>query len=106
MGVIYAAQANVTTVSELKKMYESLTNKTQEAGEHKHQIIVLGNFNAKVGATIIQSSKETITKGQRLLSKMVEKENMSLVNADKHKCRGLWPREQGKENSINVMQNF
>ena len=31
---------------------------------------------------------------------MLQKENMSLVNADKHRCKGLWTREQGKEKSI------
>ena len=49
--------------------------------EHKQQIIVLGDFNAKVGTTI-QNNKETITKGGRLLLKMMQKETMSLVNAD------------------------
>ena len=31
---------------------------------------------------------------------MIQKENMSLVNADKHRCKGLWTREQGKEKSV------
>ena len=43
--------------------------------------------------TTIQGNKETITKGGRLLLKMLQKETMSLVNADKHRCKGLWRRE-------------
>ena len=31
---------------------------------------------------------------------MIQKENMSLVNADKNRCKGLWTREQGKEKSV------
>ena len=31
---------------------------------------------------------------------MIQKENMSLVNADKHRCKGLWTREQGKEKLV------
>ena len=31
---------------------------------------------------------------------MLQKENMSLVNADKHRCKGLWTREQGKGKSV------
>ena len=46
----------------------------------------------KVGTTI-QGNKETVTKGGRLLLKMLQKETMSLVNADKHRCKGLWRRE-------------
>ena len=36
----------------------------------------------------------------QLLLKMIQKENMNLVNADKHRCKGLWIREQGKEKSV------
>ena len=99
LGVIYAPQENVIPVRELKKMYESITKEIQEAREHKQQVIVIGDFNAKVG-TAIQGNKETITKGGRLLLKMTQKENMSLVNADKHRCKGLWTREQGKGKSV------
>ena len=99
IGLIYAPQEFVTTVRELKKMYESITKEIQEAREHKQQVIVLGDFNAKV-RTAIQDNKETITKGGRLLLKMIQKENMSLVNADKHRCKGLWTREQGKEKLV------
>ena len=80
-------------------MYESITKEIQEAREHKQQVIVIGDFNAKVG-TAIQGNKETITKGARFLLKIIQKENMSLVNVDKHICKGLWTREQGKEKSV------
>ena len=99
LGVIYAPKENVTPVRELKKIYESITKKIQEVREHKQQVIVLGDFNVKVGTTI-QGSKETITKGGRLLLKMIQKEIMSLVNVDKHRCNWLWTREQGKEKSV------
>ena len=98
-AVIYAPQENVTRVKELRKMYESITKEIQDAREHKQQVIVLGDFNAKVG-TKIQGNKETITKGERLLLKIIQKEIMSLVNADKHRCKGLWTREQGKQKSV------
>ena len=54
-------------------MYESITKEIQEAREHKQQVIVLGDFNAKV-RTAIQDNKETITKGGRVLLKMIQKE--------------------------------
>ena len=31
---------------------------------------------------------------------MIEKETTSLVNAYKHRQKGLWTREQGKEKSV------
>ena len=36
----------------------------------------------------------------RNLSKMKEKESMSLVNADIHICKRLWTREQRKVKSV------
>ena len=89
-----------------KKFYESITKETQKAREHRQQVVVLGDFNVKVGTTI-QVNKETITKTRRLLLKMIQKETMSLFSADKHWCKGLWTREQGKEKSLidNVMAN-
>ena len=41
-----------------KKFYESITKETQKAREHKQQVVVLGDFNVKVGTTI-QVNKET-----------------------------------------------
>ena len=99
IGVIYAPKVNVTPVTELKKIYESITKEIQEAREHKQQVIVLGDFNAKVGTTI-QGNKETMTKGGRFLLKMIQKETISLVSADKLRCKGLWTREQGKKKSV------
>ena len=50
--------------------------------------------------TAILGNKETITKGGRFLLKMMQKENMSLVNTDKHRCKELWTRQQGNEKSV------
>ena len=95
IGLIYAPQEFVTTVRELKKMYESITKEIQEAREHKQQVIAIGNFNVKVGTTI-QGTKEGIAKGGRLLLKMMEKESVSLINADKKICKRLCLKEEGK----------
>ena len=80
-------------------MYESNTKEIQEAREHKQQLIVPRDFNTKVGTTL-QGNKETIIKRGSLLLKIIQKEAMSLVNADKHRCKELWTREQGKRKSV------
>ena len=63
---MYAPQDNGTPVRDSKKMYESINKEIQEAREHKQQVILLGDFNAKVGATM-QDNKEVLTKGMLLL---------------------------------------
>ena len=93
------ATKNKKPVRESKKMYEFITQKIQEAKEQKLRVIVLGDLNAKVGTTI-QGNKEAITKVGRLLFKMIVKENMNSVNAGKHKSKGLWRREKGKDKSV------
>ena len=85
-------------------MYESITKEIQEARGHKQQVIVIGDFNVKVGTTI-QGNKETITKGGRLLLIIIQKETMSLVSTDKHRCKGLWTREQRKVKSLKQHSN-
>ena len=99
IGVIYAPQENVTLNSELKHMYESIAEQIQKGKEEKQQIVIIGDFNAKIG-TIIEGNNKLITKGGRQLMKLVRKENMTILNAVKDKCKGKWTRIQGEEKSI------
>ena len=48
IGIMYTPQDNGTPIWDLKKMYESITKEIQEAREHEQQVIVLGDFNAKL----------------------------------------------------------
>ena len=99
MGVIYGPQENVTPNSELKKLYESISDQVDIGKENNQQIIILGDFNAKIG-NYIKNNKETITKGGRHLKRLVEKQNLCIVNGESNKCEGLWTREQGEEKSV------
>ena len=84
MGVIYGQQENVTPNSELKKMYESISDQVDIEKENNQQIIILGDFNPKIG-NYIKNNKETVTKGGRQLKKLVEKGNLCIVNGETNK---------------------
>ena len=99
MGVIYGPQANVTSSSELKKLYESTSGQVETGKANNQQIIILRDFNAKIG-NYIKNNKETITQGAKHLKRLVEKQNMCIVNGESNKCEGLWTREQGEEKSV------
>ena len=99
MRVIYGPQENVTPNSELKKLYESISDQVDIGKENNQQIIILGDFNAKIG-NYIKNNKETITKGGRHLKRLVGKQNLCIVNGESNKCEGLWTREQGEEKSV------
>ena len=99
MGVIYGPQENVTPNSELKKLYESISDQVEIGKANNQQIVTLGDFNVKIG-NYIKNNKETITKGGRHLKRLVEKQNLCIINGESNKCEGLWTREQGEEKSV------
>ena len=61
IGVIYAPQENVTSNNELKIMYNNISKQISIAQEERQQVLILGDFNAKVG-TYIEGNKPTVTK--------------------------------------------
>ena len=80
-------------------MYESISDQVDIGKEDSQQIFILGDFNAKIG-NYIKNNKETITKGGRHLKRLVEKQNLCIINGESNKCEGLWTREQGEEKSV------
>ena len=72
IGVIYAPQENVTSNNELKVMYNNISKQISIAQEERQQVLILGDFNAKVG-TYIEGNKPAVTKGGRESMKMAKK---------------------------------
>ena len=99
MGAIHGPQENVTPNSEFKNLYESISDQVNIGKKNNQQIIILGDFNAKI-RNYIKNIKETITKGERHLKRLVKKGNLCIVNGKCNKCEGLWAREQGEEKSL------
>ena len=99
IGVIYAPQENVTPNNELKLMYEDIREQIKIGKEEKQQILIIGDFNAKIGEAV-EGNKTQVTKGGRQLLKLANKENMIILNTVKEKCKGVWTRVQGEEKSI------
>ena len=99
IGVIYAPQENVTPNNELKLMYEDTREQIKIGKEEKQQILIIGDFNAKIGEAV-EGNKTQVTKGGRQLLKLANKENMIILNTVKEKCKGVWTRVQGEEKSI------
>ena len=94
-----APQENVTPNNELKIMYEDIREQIKIGKEEKQQILILGDFNAKIGAAI-ECNKTQVTKGGRQLLKLANKGNMVILNTVKEKCKGVWTRVQSEEKSI------
>ena len=61
MGVIYGPQENVTSNSELKKMYESIS--VYIGKNNNQQIMLLGDFNEKIRIYIKKTKKPSQREG-------------------------------------------
>ena len=92
-------QENTTPNKELKKMYQEIKDQIEQARQQCQNIIILGGFNVKIG-TRINGNKETVTKMGRQIIKLVEKQDMVILNEESEMYKRLWTREQGKEKSV------
>ena len=87
---------NVTSNNELKIMYNNISQQISITQEEILLVLILGNFNFKVG-TYIQGNKPTLTKGRRKLMKRIKKYDFVIIKKEKEACRRLWIRLQGQE---------
>ena len=80
-------------------MHNNISKQISIAQEEMQQVLIQGDFNAKVG-TYIEGNKPTVTKGGRQLMKMAKKYDLVIINKEKEVCKGLWTRVQGQERSL------
>ena len=98
IGAIYAPQESRTSKERLEMMYEDIGNQLLKAKEKQQSTILIGDLNAKVGE-IIKGNKPEVTKGGKLLLKLVKANVMTILN-ESEKCTGLWTRSEGTSNSV------
>ena len=98
IGLVYAPQESRTSKKDLMKMYSDIQDQIAKAVEYNQQVIILGDFNGKVG-NVIPGNSDTVTKGGRLIMQMVKKNNLTIGNALRA-CEGLWTREEKKKEIV------
>ena len=98
IGALYGTQENVTQNNELKLLYKTIAEQIKIAREKYQQVLMVGDFNVKIGERI-PGNKET-SKGGGQLKRIIEKYNLNIINANEDKCKGKWTREQGEERSM------
>ena len=99
IGIVYMPQESRTKLDVLKEIYEIIEAEAKDASEHGESLLILGDLNCKVGESIIGNTEE-ITKGGRLLRKMIQRNKLSIVNSQRDICKGLWTRIEGIQKSI------
>ena len=98
IGVIYAPQESRTSKAQYKTMYESINDQILLAKQHEQKLLLLGDFNCKIGEHITGNTKE-VTKSGRNFLKMVKNNKLTIVNT-MEKCEGVWTRAEGQSKSV------
>ena len=98
LGIIYMPQESRTSLTNLKEIYKVMEDEIADARLKGNSIMIMGDLNCKVGETI-KGNNQKITKGGRLLIKMIKKFKMKLVNSEEC-CDGLWTRIEGLKKSV------
>ena len=98
IGIIYMPQESRTKLAVLQEIYKEIETEIVAAISQGDSLLIMGDMNCKVG-NIIPGNKEEITKGGRLLLKMIKKHGLGIVNADEC-CEGLWTRIEGDQRSV------
>ena len=68
MGVVYMPQEKSKSVEELKEIYLVIEEQIEAAIKQNERLVLMGDFNCKVGE-IIPGNTGEITKGGRILLK-------------------------------------
>ena len=98
IGVIYAPQETKQKIKDLEEMYNAIKDEVRKAEVQREKIMIMGDFNCKVG-TKIPGNKEELPKGGKLLIKMCDELGLSIINADP-RCKGTWTRIENEARSV------
>ena len=83
-GAIYRPQKNMTSNNELKLLYKTISEQIEIAKGKYQPVLMVGNFNVKIG-NHIPGNKETLSKGQKQLKRIMEKYNLNIINTSEIK---------------------
>ena len=98
IGVWYNPRGDAVKKQELKEMYNRLEEEIGIGKNRGQKIILMGDFNCRVGE-LIKGNEERISKGGKYLKKVVEKKDLVILNTVE-KTIGRWTRIEGNQKSI------
>ena len=97
-GIVYAPQECRTKIDVYKEIYKQIEEQIEIAGKQKQRLLLMGDFNCKIGLEI-DGNKEEITKSAKYLLKLRDRQDLQILNSVE-KCEGLWTRVQGDSKSV------
>ena len=100
IGVVCIPKGDQETKEHLKQCYEIMGEEIDKAEQKDQRVIMMGDFNYKIGKEI-EGNKQETTKGGRMLLQMVKEKELQLVNKNS-KCKGTWTRTEISKNKGEV----
>ena len=98
IGVLYEPQESRTKKNELIKIYKNFEQQIHIAAENNQNILLYGDFNAKID-NMINGNKAEVSKAGNILKKLIEKNYLAILN--RHKTsKGKWTRTENRQKSI------
>lgn len=98
IGVLYEPQESRTKKNELIKIYKNFEQQIHIAAENNQNILLYGDFNAKID-NMINGNKAEVSKAGNILKKLIEKNYLAILN--RHKTsKGKWTRTENPQKSI------
>ena len=82
IGVIYTPQENKCKQQEIEKIYRKIANEIRKAEVNGEKILIMGDFNCKIGK-VIPSNQEKVSKAGKVLNKMCEDMDLLVLNSHK-----------------------
>ncbi len=98
LGVLYFPQEKDVTQLEMETIYETICEEIREGRGKDQTVIIVGDFNCKVGG-VIPGNKTEKTSGGKQLLQLRKEQKMELMNAT-DKCKGLWTRSENGSKSV------
>lgn len=98
IGLTYMPQESRTHIKDLQLIYDKIKSDVVEAYFNNDKIVLLWDFNYKVGK-VIKGNTSECTKGGKLLNQLMRQTDLMLINS-LSKSKGLWTRIQNQEKSI------
>ena len=98
IGVVYFPQEKDVTMTEAENIYSKISEEVKEGRNCGQSIIVVGDFNCKVGNKIKGNKVETTT-GGKMLIKLLKEDKLSMINGSEV-CKGIWTRTEKNKKSI------
>ena len=98
IGAIYMPQENRKTKIQLQEIYTKIGKEISDAKQKGEKVLLIGDFNCKVGK-MIEGNDEKVSKGGKILNSMMNRHKMVMINATEV-CKGIWTREENRKKSV------